>query len=190
MKYLGLPLGSPNKSTTIWNDIIEKMGRKLAGWNITYLLKGRRFTLIKSTLSNLPTYFLSLFPIPMSVVNRLEKLQRDFLWGGLNEKPKFRLVKWAQICSPIQGGGLGIRNLCNFNLALLGKWLWQYATEKEACWRLVVEVKHGSTNDGWCTKVVEGPSGVGVWKHIRREWEVFSRFLSFGVGDGSHIRFW
>jgi hypothetical protein len=37
-----------------------------------YLSKGGRLTLIKSTLSNLPTYYLSLFPI-----------QRDFLWGVL-----------------------------------------------------------------------------------------------------------
>jgi hypothetical protein len=79
MKYLGLPLEAPYKSTTIWNDIIEKMGRKLAGWKIMYRSKGRRLTLIKSTLSNLTTYFLSLFPIPMTVVNILEKLQRDFL---------------------------------------------------------------------------------------------------------------
>jgi hypothetical protein len=28
----------------------------------------------KSTLSNLPTYYLSLFPIPVGVANRLEKL--------------------------------------------------------------------------------------------------------------------
>jgi hypothetical protein len=123
MKYLGLPLGAPYKSTAIWNDIIEKMGRKLTGWKKMYLSKGRRLTLIKSTLPNLPMYFLTLFPIPVSVVNRLEKLQRDFLGGGLNEEPKFHLVKWAQICSPMQNGGLGILNLHTFNLALLGKWL-------------------------------------------------------------------
>ena len=75
MKYLGLPLEAPYKSTTIWNDIIEKMERKLAGWKKMYLSKGGRLTLIKSTLSNLPTYFLSLFPIPVSVANKLEKIQ-------------------------------------------------------------------------------------------------------------------
>ena len=57
-------------------------------------------------------------------------------------------------------------------------------------WRMVVEVKHGSISGGWCTKVVEGLYGVGVWKHIWRGWEVFSRCIKFGVGDGTHIRFW
>jgi hypothetical protein len=39
--------------------------------------------MIKSTLSNLPTHFLSFFLIPVEMANHLEKLQRDFLWGGI-----------------------------------------------------------------------------------------------------------
>jgi len=57
MMYLGFPLGAPYKSTTIWNGIVENMERKLAGWKRPYLSKGGRLTLIKSALSNLPTYF-------------------------------------------------------------------------------------------------------------------------------------
>jgi hypothetical protein len=33
------------------------------------------------------------------------------------------LVKWTTICSLMQYGGLGVRNLIKFNQALLGKWL-------------------------------------------------------------------
>ena len=36
-------------------------------------------TLIKSTLSNLLTYLLSLFPIPGDVVRRIDHIERDFL---------------------------------------------------------------------------------------------------------------
>ena len=41
--------------------------------------KGVKVTLIKSTLSSLPTYFLSLLPILVKVANCIEKQQRDFL---------------------------------------------------------------------------------------------------------------
>ena len=61
MKYLGLPLGAIVRDSSIWNPIIEKMKRRLASWNLLYLSKGGKVTLIKGTLSNLPTYFLSLF---------------------------------------------------------------------------------------------------------------------------------
>ena len=44
-------------------------GEEIGGWKRLYLSKGGRVTLIKSTLSNLPTYFLSLFPISASVAN-------------------------------------------------------------------------------------------------------------------------
>ena len=57
MKYLGLPLGAKFKDKTIWNPILEKIERRLAGWKCLYLSKGGRVTLIKSTISNLPTCF-------------------------------------------------------------------------------------------------------------------------------------
>ena len=121
MKYLGMPLGAKFKSKFIWNPIVEKMEKRLAGWKRMYLSKGGRPVLIKSTLSNLPTYFLSLFPIPVFVAKRIEKIQRDFLWKGLGEEFKFHLVKWDAICSPCMNGGLAIHNLRVFNEALLGK---------------------------------------------------------------------
>ena len=96
------------------------MERRLARSKRMYLFKGGKVTLIKSTLSSLPTYFLSLFPIPVKVANRMEKLQRDFLWSGI-DAPKISLVKWAKVCMPILNGGLGIQRLRQFNYALLGK---------------------------------------------------------------------
>ena len=124
MTYLGLPLGANFKSKSIWDSILEKMERKLFGWQRVYLSKGGRVTLIKSTLSSLPTYFMSLFPIPASMALRIDKIQRDFLWGGMGKGKKFHLVNWSHVCQPLKMGGLGVRNLRIFNQALLGKWLW------------------------------------------------------------------
>ena len=72
MTYLGMPLGASHKSPTVWNLILEKIERKLAGWKM-YLSKGRRLTLLKNTLSSLPTYYLSLFTIPTRVANKIER---------------------------------------------------------------------------------------------------------------------
>ena len=74
MKYLGMPLGTSFKTTSIWNPILKKMEKKLSGWKRLYLSKGVRLMLLKSTLSSLPTYFLSLFTIPKAVTTRLKSI--------------------------------------------------------------------------------------------------------------------
>lgn len=102
-----------------------------------------RLTLIKSTSSILPAYFLSLFPVPVDVANRIEQLQQNFLLDELGDEPKFHLVNWAIVCDPLPSGGLAIRILRHFNEALLGKWLWRLGLERDALWRRVKEVKYG-----------------------------------------------
>jgi hypothetical protein len=61
LKYLGLLLGASFKAKSIWDGVIEKIECHLVGWKMMYLSKGGRITLIKNTLSNLPTYFMSVF---------------------------------------------------------------------------------------------------------------------------------
>jgi hypothetical protein len=111
MLYLGMPLGAQYKALNVWNSVLEKIERRLTSWQTLYLSKGGRLTLLKSTLASLPTYFLSFFTIPVSVTRRIEKLQRNFLWGGMGDAPKYHLVSWDQVCSPIPYGGLGVKNL-------------------------------------------------------------------------------
>jgi hypothetical protein len=48
------------------------------------LSKGGKITLIKSTLKSGYILFVPL-PIPIGVVNRIEKRQRDFSWDGIGD---------------------------------------------------------------------------------------------------------
>ncbi|RVW26012.1 LINE-1 retrotransposable element ORF2 protein [Vitis vinifera] len=189
--YLGLPLGVPNKAAYGWDGIEEKMRRRLALWKSQYISKGGRITLIKSTMGSMPVYQMSLFRMPMSVARRLENLQRDFLWGGggLMER-KTHLVKWGVVCGDKENGGLGIRKLTIMNKALLGKWTWRFASDKEALWKHVLEAKYGQEDHGWRTKKAVGACGVGVWKEILKEAGWCWDKMGFKVGKGNKISFW
>ena len=55
------------------------------------------------------------------MANRIEKMQRDFSWGGMGDESKIHLVGWDKICAPMENGSLGIKKLTTFNKALLGK---------------------------------------------------------------------
>jgi len=65
-----------------------------------------------------PAYIFPLFSIPVGVANRIEKLQRDFLLGGLDNEFKFHLVNWKKGFTPLNLGGLRIRSLLTFNQAM------------------------------------------------------------------------
>ena len=178
LQYLGMPLGASYKALSVWNPIIEKIERRVTGWKRIYLSKGGRLMLLKSTFSSLPTYHLSLFPIPVSVAKRIECLQRNFLWGGMGEKHKHHLVAW-----------LGFRQLIPFNRALLGKWLWRFGIEETHLWRQVLVAKYGVDNGGWITKRPRGPHGCSVWKLVRMGWDGFSSNVGFDVGLGNQVLF-
>ncbi|KAL0011483.1 hypothetical protein SO802_006591 [Lithocarpus litseifolius] len=175
MTYLGMPLGAFHKSSTIRNPILQKIEHKLAEWQNLYLSKGGRLTLLKSTLSSLPIHFLSLFTIPTHVANKIEKLQRNFLWGD----SKTHLVEWDKVCAPLENGGLGVRKSTTFNKTLLGKWLWRFGAEETRLWRRVVALKFGEEWGGWTSKLDREVHGCGLWRSIRMGWEVFSENIRF-----------
>ena len=99
----------------------ERFRKKLALWKRQYISKEGRLTLIKSTLTNLPMYTMSLFRIPKGVKSRLEKIQPNFLWGGGNLERKIHLVNWSFVCTRKERGGLGVLSLVKLDKSLLGK---------------------------------------------------------------------
>nr|XP_009762742.1 PREDICTED: uncharacterized protein LOC104214731 [Nicotiana sylvestris] len=107
--YLGMPFGAKSKSKGIWNGVLEKCEKKLANWKNHDLSMGGRLTLINSVLDVLPTYMMSLFPIPVNVVKRIDALRRNFLWEGNSEKKKFHLVNWSSVTTSKKAGRLGIK---------------------------------------------------------------------------------
>lgn len=82
--YLGLPLGASPRLKKTWKPIIDKGRVKLASWKRKLLSFGGRLTLIKSVLSSLPVYYLSIFKMPQSVIMTIDHLRAAFLWVGLN----------------------------------------------------------------------------------------------------------
>ena len=119
--------------------------RKLAKWKQRHLSFGGRATLIQSILTSIPIYFFSFFRVPKKVEDRLVSLQRRFLWGGANDQNKIAWIKWDTVCLPKERGGLGIKDITTFNLALLGKWKWSLFQHQGELWARILESKYG----GW-----------------------------------------
>jgi hypothetical protein len=72
---------------------------------------------------------------------------------------------------------------------LLGKWLWQFANEKNAFWRKVVDRKYGCGCGGWCSKEGRGGYGVSLWKYIQSGWLRFTRCITYSTRSRDAVRF-
>lgn len=95
------------------------MSKRLSTWKKNYISLSGRITLIKSTFSNLPTYFLLIFKAPGEVIKSIEKMQRDFLWEP-GDNRRDHLLSWDMVCRLVDKGGLGLGNLSLRNDVLLG----------------------------------------------------------------------
>ena len=131
-----------------------------------------------------------LFVIQRKVRIGLEIIQREFLWGDMEERRKIHLASWSVICKDKKHGGLGLRHLEGLNQALLGTWLWRFSLERESFWRRVIRGKFGEVEKGWTTREVKDSFGLSLWKDIRKRWEEFILRTNICIGNGRHISFW
>ncbi|KAG9454345.1 hypothetical protein H6P81_007249 [Aristolochia fimbriata] len=92
--YLGLPLFCTRITKGLWDNVAEKMQRRLSTWKRRQLSKAGRLVLIKTCMAEIPTYHLSFLHCPASVALNLEKLMRKFLWSGNKEVSKMSMVTW------------------------------------------------------------------------------------------------
>ena len=71
--YLGLPLGLKIPDS-FWENLINKISKKLAGWKGILLSQAGKLTLLKACLQSIPTFALSLFKIPSKYADSIEKI--------------------------------------------------------------------------------------------------------------------
>lgn len=90
MRNLGLPsLVGKNKRNT-FNEIKDKLRKKLAGWKEKLLSKAGREIIIKAMAQAIPTYTMSCFKLPDSLCEELSSMIRNFWWGQKPEKKRWR----------------------------------------------------------------------------------------------------
>uniref|UniRef100_A0A251TXQ6 Putative RNA-directed DNA polymerase, eukaryota, Reverse transcriptase zinc-binding domain protein n=1 Tax=Helianthus annuus TaxID=4232 RepID=A0A251TXQ6_HELAN len=194
-KHLGLQVGANMNLVKNWRPVFDVFKKRLSAWKAKTLSFGGRITLIKSVLSSLPTYFFSLFKAPVQVINHLERLRRDFLWGASPEQKKIIWVAWNNVLVPKDYGGVGIGSLWEANVSMLAKWWWRFKAEPNGLWRKVIWSFH-HTARSW-NFIPVSLSISGPWKQVVKIQDELSkeginlRSLFKGmVGHGRDIQFW
>lgn len=169
---------------TCWNDLIEKIEKRLQSWKGKLLSLGGQVTLLNSVISAIPLYWLSLYRMPVGVRYRIDKLRRRFLWfGGSTVRKRYSLISWTRVCRSKDLGGLGVLDLKVMNDALLAKWLMRFLDDNVVGnWKYILIHKYSVIG----TYGIHSP----FWKDIMKSKNIIDVSTDWQVGNGHSIRFW
>jgi len=170
--YLGLPIDGDARRLSFWDPVIERLKSRLSEWKSRNLSYGGRLILLKFVLSSLSVYALSFFRALVGIISTIESILIKIFWGGGEDHRKIAWVDWNSICMSKGLGGLGIRRLQEFNIALLGKWCWRCLVDREGLWFKVLSSRYGEqrgrlreggvTGSAWWREIVKIQNGIGV----------------------------
>ena len=173
-KYLGFPLRHKGIPRRHFNFVADRVMKKLASWKTKFLSFAGRAVLVNSMMSAIPNHVMQAAALPIHLCDKLDKINRDFLWGSTNEKRKMHMVRWGKIIKPKEEGGLGIQSTRAKNLALLAKLNWRLYHEKEALWARVLLNKYYS-NARMISSNPDGLPSSPNWKAIKTGFPTFSK---------------
>ncbi|CAN1129754.1 Putative ribonuclease H protein At1g65750 [Linum perenne] len=130
-RYLGVPILHERVTSHPYQDILDRIDKKLAGWKVKTLSLAGRVTLAQSVLAAIPAYAMQTSVLPVNTCEEIDRRIRNFVWGTTSEERKVSLVAWEKICLPKEKGGLGLKMARQLNRAYLTKLAFIFFKEKE-----------------------------------------------------------
>ena len=188
--YLGCYLKPSGYQIKDWYCIVTKFEKRISHWTNRLLFIGGHLVLIRSVLSSIPVYWLSLFPIPATILDKLRKFIFTFLWGSSANIKKFHLANWKLLPRPFFLGGWGIKHLPSFSLSLRMKSFW-LVFNSFGIWNNLISVKY-LKNRPVHTWLREKRFDVGnvsiIWRGFIATLPWIGKGMIWHVGNGSAIR--
>jgi hypothetical protein len=94
-KYLGLTLQTSRIRREDEQNLVDKVATKLPKWKGRMVNKVGCLTLVKSVLSSIVTYHMTVFPLSKWAIKRIDRIRRNFLWCGADDTRRGHcLVNW------------------------------------------------------------------------------------------------
>ncbi|XP_075099242.1 uncharacterized protein LOC142176077 [Nicotiana tabacum] len=150
--YLGLPLSSRKWSKFECQQLIDKITNKIKLTYTKQLSYAGTLQIINSVFFSIYNFCGSVFILPQSVLKEVDRKCREYLWGGSENKRKVSLVVWDKVCCSKKNGGLNIKECRFWNMAAVGKMVWQLVVNKDSLW---IKWVHG----------VYLKNGEDIWNH-------------------------
>ncbi|CAL2237758.1 unnamed protein product [Prunus armeniaca] len=176
--------GRLETSHTTYNGLIDRVTNRLASWKSKLLSIAGRATLVQAVTSSIPIYAMQTVKLPASVCEHLDRLNRNFFWGGKEEKNKVHLCQRDLVCRPKCKEGIGFKKTAAMNQALLSKIGWRVQNKDNGLWAKIFKAKY--LNGAF---ILDSPnsakkSSSHAWKGIVHGVELLLKGMRWRIGLG------
>nr|GEY36726.1 hypothetical protein [Tanacetum cinerariifolium] len=188
VKYLGVPLILSRLLNRDCKILVEKVSHRTGDWKNKSLSYAGRLQLCRSVLSSMHVYWVAVLVIPIGIIQDIEQLMRGFLWCDGEFKNGKAKVAWDIICLPKCEGGLGIRSLEIFNIALMTTHIWNLVSNRESLW---IRWAHMYKLKGRTIWGIPARADMSWgWRKLLQIREVVKHFFWSDLGNGRSTSIW
>lgn len=187
-KYLGMPMYIGKSKKEAFGFLSDRVQSKIHAWCNKDLSKAGKITLLKTSAQTTPTFLMSLFLIPDTICEEIEKKMNAFLWGGGINNKGVKCISWKRMCMPKEYGGLGLKELRKFNIAILAKQGWRLLIEANPLVSAVMKARYYPDRNVLNAKLGANPSY--VWRGIVQGLEALRAGVRRKIGNGMETMVW
>ncbi|XP_050378866.1 uncharacterized mitochondrial protein AtMg00310-like [Argentina anserina] len=128
------------------------------------------------------------FKFLKSLCLQIDSLLAKFCWGNRGAS-SIHWKSWSSLDLPKSQGGMGFRNLQNFNQALLAKQCWRMLMNPSALWIQLLKARYFPT-DSFFLQARRGSSPSWIWKSLLFGRDLLVPKIAYQVGNGGDVPIW
>ena len=150
------------------------------------LSRAGKEVLIKAVARSIPMYTMGVFLIPVKLCNELNSMCARFWWGQVGDERKIHWKSWIALSQPKKEGGMGFRDLGDFNLAMLAKQGWRLIQDQSSLLYSCLKARYFPRTS--FLEAFDTPNSSYTWKSLLATQQILKTGCCWRVGNGSSIR--
>ncbi|XP_035551035.1 uncharacterized protein LOC118349641 [Juglans regia] len=187
-KYLGLPVMVGKSQYNTFRGIKDRVWNKISNWKNHFLSPSSKEVLLKAVAQAVPTHHMNVFKLPVKLCKEISALIAKFWWGSQQNENRIQWKSWAKMGTAKTEGGMGFRELQNFNTALLAKQCWRIMTMPQFVAARVLKDKYFKHSDLLKAKLGWEPSK--IWRSLWGSIGLLKEGLVWRVGNCEQVKIW
>jgi hypothetical protein len=157
-------------------------------WSEKHKSSGAKEVLIKSVAPTIPTYVMGIFKLSAGLCEELAQLIKKLWWGEEGNQRKLHWIVWEKLILPKCRGGMGFRDMKQFNQTLLARQAWWLIQFPDSLCSRLLKAKCFPNSELVDTAFPTDTSP--TWKPIEHGLELVKKGIISRIGSGARVQIW